>query len=231
MDRDFCLPRLRAELDTFRACLDGDLSVPVAHCGGWTLHDLAGHLGGGNLWAATAVTERRGSGGSARAPREPAAVGPWFSDTASTLLDVLTDTDPDAEAWTFAPPRTVAFWQRRRCLETLIHRWDAQHALGGAAPFEPALAHDGVSEVFDTFAPRQVRKGRAAPPTHALRLESTDTGGSWTYGPDAPVATVTGSAEHLLLMLWGRLARDDRALNWEGDRVAADDTLNGPLVP
>lgn len=51
------LAHLRQELAAFEARLGGDLSAPVEHCGDWTLYDLASHLGGGNLWAAAAVTE------------------------------------------------------------------------------------------------------------------------------------------------------------------------------
>jgi mycothiol maleylpyruvate isomerase-like protein len=60
MDSAGYLVHLRRELSSFRACLAADLSAPVEHCGDWTLYDLADHLGQGNLWAATAVTEQRG---------------------------------------------------------------------------------------------------------------------------------------------------------------------------
>jgi hypothetical protein len=56
MDSAGYLAHLRRELGVFEACLSGDLSAPVTHCGDWTLYDLADHLGGGNLRAAAAVT-------------------------------------------------------------------------------------------------------------------------------------------------------------------------------
>lgn len=230
MDSASLLLRLRRELDGFRACLDGDLTARVEHCGDWTLYDLANHLGGGNLWAATAVTEGHGGLRPAAAPREPAALGRWFDGTSETLLTVL-DADPSGAAWTFWPPHTVGFWQRRRCLETLVHRWDAEHALGVPGPLDADLVHDGVSEVFDTMAPRQVARGRAVPPPVALRLEATDTGATWTHGPGTPVAVLSGTAESLLLTLWGRLPRTDDALTWTGDRHAGERVLDGPLVP
>jgi hypothetical protein len=59
VDSAWFLRHLRGELDTFRDCLGGDLSVRIEHCGEWTLYDLADHLGGSNLWAAVAVTEQR----------------------------------------------------------------------------------------------------------------------------------------------------------------------------
>jgi uncharacterized protein (TIGR03083 family) len=168
MDSAGYLAHLRRDLVAFEACLAADLAAPVGHCGDWTLSDLAGHLGQGNLWAAAAVTQKRGDYQAPAAPRDPAALARWFGDTSGVLLAAL-DTDPSASAWTLAPPPTVGFWQRRRCLETLVHRWDAQHALGSIGRLDPALAGDGVAEVIDTMAPRQIRLGRTSAPPHAVR--------------------------------------------------------------
>ncbi|HZG03618.1 MAG TPA: maleylpyruvate isomerase N-terminal domain-containing protein, partial [Streptomyces sp.] len=213
----------------FRACLGGDLSVPVEHCGDWTLRDLAEHLGRGNLWAATAVTEGHGHGGYAAVPEEPEAVR-WFQVTSATLLDAL-DTDPSAPAWTFHPP------EHGGLLAAVPLSGDGGAPLGRRAhlgtvrPIDAELAGDGVAEVFEVPAPRMVARGRTAPPGHALRLTATDTGASWTYGPGVPVAAVSATAENLLLMLWRRLPADGEALAWEGDRAAGQRVLDGPLVP
>ncbi|WP_062207179.1 maleylpyruvate isomerase family mycothiol-dependent enzyme [Streptomyces sp. NBRC 109706] len=231
MESALLLHHLHTGLTAFRACLDGDLSAPVAHCGDWTLLDLAEHLGSENIWAATAVTEGHGDGGGGGpAPRERAALIRWFEDTSRTLRTAL-DTDPAAEAWTFHPPRTVGFWQRRRALETLVHRWDAESALGAARPLDPELAGEGVAEVFDTMAPRQVARGRARPPRQALRLTATDTGASWVHGAGVPAATISAPAEQLLLLLWGRIPTTSPALHWAGDRETALAVLAGPLTP
>ncbi|MET7999900.1 maleylpyruvate isomerase family mycothiol-dependent enzyme [Nonomuraea glycinis] len=221
---------LRRELSAFRACLDADLSTPIEHCGDWTLYDLADHLGGQNLWAAAAVTEGHGRYKAPPAPKDAAELVPWFEETSRILLETL-DTDPATEAWTFHPPHTVGFWQRRRCLETLVHRWDAEHALGTAQPLAPELAGEGVAEVLDTMAPRQITRGRAALPPHALRLLATDTDASWTYGPGEPVAEIAATAESLLLMLWNRLPDSHPAIIWRGDEPAGRSVLAGPLAP
>lgn len=230
MDSAAYLAHLRQELDAFRACLSGDLSAPVEHCGDWTLRELAEHQGRGDLWAAAAVTERRGDYPAPPVPTDPVSLARWFDTASATLLAAL-DTDPSREAWTFYPPHTVGFWQRRRSLEVLVHRWDAEHALGRPGPLDAELAADGVAEVFDTMAPRQVALGRAAPPEHAIRLTATDTGGSWTSGPDEPVAAITGTAAELLLLLWGRLPHTHETFTWHGDKPAALRVLAGPLVP
>jgi uncharacterized protein (TIGR03083 family) len=215
---------LRTELDTFRDCLSGDLAVPIEHCGDWDLHDLAEHLGRGNLWAATAVRERRGD---YEAPLAPVDIVAWFAETARVLTDTLA-LDPETEAWTFAPPRSVAFWRRRRCLETMVHRWDAQHALGIPSEMDAALCGDGIAEVIDIFVPRQVKRGRATPPEAAVRFTATDLGESWVLGPGEPVAELSGTASELLLALWSR-----RPIPWgslTGDAGAARAALRGPLV-
>ena len=129
-------------------------------------------------------------------------------------------------------PRTVGFWQRRRAHETRMHRWDAQNALGGAAePFEPAFAADAVSEVFELFAPRMIKRGLAAEPATALRLTATDVGRSWEYGPGEPVSEVAGTASDLALMIWGRIGMDASGLAWSGDREAGERVVKAPLVP
>jgi len=224
------LGHLRRELTAVEQYLDADLSSPIEHCGDWTLYDLADHLGGGNLWAAVAVTEKRGDYKPPAAPRDPVELTTWFRGTAATLLAAL-ETDPATPAWTFFPPHTVGFWRRRRCLETLVHRWDLEHALGIDHDLDPVLASDGVAEVIDTMVPRQVRRGRLVAPEQAVRLAATDTGMSWVLGPGDPVGEVSGTAADLLLMLWGRLPREHDAISWEGDRQAARAVLARQLVP
>jgi uncharacterized protein (TIGR03083 family) len=214
---------LRDELATFHRLLGEDLSVSVEHCAGWTLRDLAEHLGRENLWAAAAVVQGHGE---YEAPPAPVDISPWFADTATVLTDALS-ADPSTPAWTFAPPSTVAFWRRRRCLETLVHRWDAQHALGIPAQLEPELCGDGIAEVLEVFVPRQIRLGRTSEPQTAVCLVATDLGRSWILGPGEPAATLSGSAEQLMLALWNRVP-------WtglDGDVQTAVAVLPGPLVP
>ena len=224
MDLDH-LALLREELGTFSAYLGGDLTAPVEHCGGWTVRDLTEHLGRGNLWAAAAATEGHGGHESPAAPDDIAA---WFAGTADVLTEALA-VDPATAAWTFSPPHTVGFWRRRRCLETLVHRWDVEHAYGVPGRLRPDLCGDGIAEVIEVFVPRQVHRGRAARPTAAVRFAATDLGTSWVLGPGEPVATLSGTAEELLLGLWNR-----RPLPWTGvtgDGERAREVLRGPLVP
>lgn len=45
MDSASYLAHVRGEFGAFEACLGGDLSAPVEHCGSWTRYDLTDHLG------------------------------------------------------------------------------------------------------------------------------------------------------------------------------------------
>lgn len=211
---------------------DTDLATPVPSCGGWTFYDLVDHLGRGNLWAATAVTELRGDFEGESAPKDPVALREWYESTADALVAALA-ADEDQQAWTFTRtmPRTVGFWRRRRAHETLMHLWDGEHALGKADPFDPDLAVDGIDEVFELFAPRMIHRGLAAEPDVALRMAATDTGNSWTHGPGEPVAQLAGTASDLLLALWARKSGGDPEFGWDGDRAAGERVLAGPLVP
>ena len=101
-----------------------------------------------------------------------------------------------------------------------MHRWDAETALGRASVLDPALAADGVAEVIDTMAPRQVTLGRSAPLGQALRLASTDTGESWVLGPGPPAATVSASAPDLLLLLWRRRLPGAPEFRWRNSSEA-----------
>jgi|SRR5829696_1867980 len=221
---------LRRELAAFAECLTGDLDTPVAHCGDWTLYDLVDHLGGGNLWAAAAVTQGHGDLDPPPGPRDPSELARWFDSTSQVLLAVLS-ADPHTPAWTFFPPHTVGFWRRRRTQETLMHRWDAEHALGKRPVLDPEPATDGIAEVVDTMAPRMVKRGVATAPEQAVRFATTDTGASLVFGPGEPVATLTGTASELLLMLWGRRHAESAEIDWSGDRAAARTVLKGPLTP
>jgi uncharacterized protein (TIGR03083 family) len=231
---------LRSELDAYAALLAGlteaDLKVQVPSCAPWDLYELTDHLGNGNLWVTTAVREGHGRNDQERtAPHEPASLHTWFQSTVEEICSAL-DADPQSEAWIFSSLMrpTVGFWQRRRTHETRMHRWDAENALGRAQPFEPDLAADGVSEIFELFAPRMIQRGIAAEPEVALKVSATDVGRSWTYGPGEPVAEISGSASDLVLRLWNRLGADSPEagrLTWSGDRAAGERIIAAPLVP
>lgn len=184
---------------------DADLDAPVTFCPGWSVRDLAIHLGGVHQWAAHAVVAGRPDFRPEPPDDEGAGLAAWYRDSAAGLLDVLTTTPPDAPAWTLDErDPTAGFWRRRQVHETTLHLWDAEQALGEPRPIAPWLAWDGVREVAEVMYPRQVRLGRVAPVEPAVRLVAPDADGDLVLGDGEPVV-VRGRAEVLLRLLWHRV--------------------------
>jgi uncharacterized protein (TIGR03083 family) len=138
----------------------------------------------------------------------------WFRDGAHALVDVLASTDPATPVWTFGSDRTVAFWRRRRALESAVHRYDAQLAAGSPEPIEAQLAADGVDEFLGVFVPRWGKEVAAGGET--LHFHCTDVEGEWLVSRDDQGVRVTrehakgdvaarGPASDLMLFVWGRV--------------------------
>ena len=76
---------------------------------------------------------------------------------------------------TFLPaPSPLAMWARRQAHETAIHRYDAQHATGTSAGFDPAFASDGIDELVSGFAPRADQFPTKSSRTMVVHAEDTD---------------------------------------------------------
>lgn len=220
------LAHLRSDTDAVLAVLGAeDLTQPVAACPGWTLRELVVHLGSVHRWATQIVRT-----GEPQREQEHAVseLAPWFADGAQALIETLAAADPDAPCWSFTRDRRVGFWHRRQALETVVHRWDAQRAVGQPAPIDPALAADGVAEVVKLMTPRQLALERIPPLPATVLLHATDTGDDWMLGDGRPSAGVEASAESLLLLLWHRMDPADPRVRTTGD---AEQVLRLALAP
>lgn len=212
----------------------GALSVRTPSCPGWTVRELVEHLTEVQSFWRTAV----GAGGEV--PGEPklepgADVLEQWHRAADALVAELRATSPDAPSWAWWPAdnrTTVAAITRRMAHEALIHRWDAQRAVGEPGPFGVDLAADGVAE----FAGTMLRNGGSwTGPSGVVQLYAEDAGQAWIVGVGSvpgvvgglPTwlrdkrlrevnAHVQGSAEQLDLALWGRVSLDE--LSVAGDR-------------
>lgn len=236
MDAASFLRHFRRELDAFGACLaGGDLDAPIEHGDeDRTLAELAAHVGTANLFAAAAVSDWNGrseppDGTPPKVPEDPYELARWVDGTGEALLMAL-DIEPEAPAWGYYTPPTAGYWQRSRSVAMMLHRWDAERALGEAGSLDAELACEGITEVFDVLAPRQIGRGKAWPPDVCIRLEASDTGDWWVFGPGEPVADIAGTAGDLLLLLRGRRTPADAVFRWTGDRNAALAVLKGPLT-
>lgn len=220
------LDALEAQVGLVRYALagDADVTATVASCPGWTIHDLVVHLGAVN----------------------------WYSGLTAEMIAVFTDTAPDAPVWTFSGPGRADFWPRRQLPETLVHRWDIENALHGAAatPVPEDVAVDTVDEFRTVMRPHmaahvsplavtiRLRGVPHAPETlaagglatgalGALEWELPGTDGA---GPDSTgVVDVAGPPETLALLLWGRVGAGAAGLEITSDRDGLDAALEAGL--
>jgi uncharacterized protein (TIGR03083 family) len=220
---------LRRETDLIAQAVraGADLTRPVPGCPGWTAQDLVVHVGAIERWVVHAVREAELSRDLPTWPGTDLA--DWYEEGAWDLLTTL-EVDPATPAASFAPNKTVGFWQRRQVHEHRVHRWDLQSALGTPEPIEAQLAADGIDEIATMFWPRQVRLGRAVEPVEGLKVVATDTGGEWIFGETA-VATLSGPAPDLVLVLMHRYGAERPGLTWSGDEATGRSVLSLALAP
>ncbi len=213
------LALLKDEVAAMAAALRAaDPARPLPSCPGWTVADLTAHLTAVHRWARAAL-ERPASPPYDEVPATPDD----YAGAAEALVTRLGELPLDAPCWTFDPGnRTASFWRRRQLHEVSMHRWDVDpHDL------DAVVAADGVTEVLEFFAPRQVRLGRIELPPGAVVLD----GGTrtWTLGEGEPTATVTAPVADLNLLLWGR--RTLAEVRIDGDAETAERLLTCGLTP
>ncbi|MFG2606416.1 maleylpyruvate isomerase family mycothiol-dependent enzyme [Streptomyces sp. NPDC048514] len=211
-----------------------DPTGAVPSCPDWTLADLTRHVGALQRWFCTLLTglvqePPRSRDVELALPGDPRDLADWVAAGVPDVAAVLRATDPQAAMWAWGEDQHARFWVRRMLFETLVHRVDAERAVGREPDVDPALAADGVDE----FLVNLPHAGLFAPEVDKLRGEGeiiafrpTDTGGAtgeaWCVrldpdgfrllprAADGPAATgartvsVSGRAADLLLLLYGR---------------------------
>ncbi|BFV55069.1 maleylpyruvate isomerase family mycothiol-dependent enzyme [Kitasatospora sp. CMC57] len=219
---------------------DVDLTTPVPNCPGWTLADLVRHAGSVQRWFSVLLRTRiqeppRSRDVDLRLPERADGWAAWLADSATEAAGAFAATDPDTPMWAWGADPHARFWARRMLFETLLHRVDAEQALGIRSEIDRALAVDGVDEFLvnlpsATFFAPKVANLRGNGET--IRFRSTDGDGDWLIrlrpdgfgldpareGADAPDAAVQGTAADLLLLVYGRLPLDAAVLEHTGDR-------------
>jgi uncharacterized protein (TIGR03083 family) len=223
---------LAEELDTGRTAAPGGLGTPVPWVPAWTARDLVVHLGGVHRWAVGILRA-----GHTRPPAHSAAHVPhddlhgWYAQGLIELVATLRTTDPAAPAWHMSPAATSTArdWARRQAHEHTVHRQDLETAASVAlSPVDPELAGDGVDEVLAVVLPRWQHAAPLATASARVGVTATDVDRAWTVevadgavrctevpDPDAD-AQVSGTADQLLLHLWGRPGE----VTVDGDRAA-----------
>ncbi|KQY47659.1 maleylpyruvate isomerase family mycothiol-dependent enzyme [Cellulomonas sp. Root137] len=205
-----------------------DPATRVPWCGRWRVKDLVVHLARIHHWAAGQARRRQ----ETPLGRGPFVLEELYATCAAELRETLTELGPDAEAWTLLENGPASFWHRRQTHETLVHLWDLRTAGGLDLTVDAWLWADTVDEVVTVMQPRQERMGRMEPLAAPIELVADDAGRTWLLGGTThPAATVTGPADALALLLWGRATPDHPRLTVDGDAGALDDALGRRLTP
>lgn len=223
---------IREAAEQLYAAAEDNLDEDVPTCPDWKLGDLAWHLGEVHWsWGtivAEGITERPRDRELPQRPDDDALLD-WCREQTARLAAALAASDPDDPAWNWSFHDQNAAWiARRMTQETIVHRWDAQRAVGRGDEIPADLAVEGLDELLTVMlaasGPYEGRPG-------ALRLRATDADRSWDVDLFPPVPTVhhddtnrmvdlvvEGPAADLLLALWGRA-------------TAAGLTFDGPAEP
>ncbi|MER7842651.1 maleylpyruvate isomerase family mycothiol-dependent enzyme [Kitasatospora sp. NPDC096077] len=232
-----------AETARFVAAVrDADLTLPVPDCPDWTLADLVRHAGSVQRWFTVLIRQRiqerpLSRDVDLRLPERPEGLPDWLAEAAAQAAAAFAEGDLDEPMWAWGADQHARFWVRRMLFETLVHRVDAERALGLAAEIDPELAADGVDEFLTNlpfaafFAPGTAElRGE----DRTIRFARTDGEGDWLvrlrsdgFGLDqgdgteddtAADATVRATAAELLLLLYRRLDRTAAGVELAGDQ-------------
>jgi uncharacterized protein (TIGR03083 family) len=222
LDTDFRRMREVAARDLTRrvpSCPDWDVAELVRHTSAVYLHKVMGMEGGAepDEWPPPGINEE-----------EPIAL---FDRAYAALGAQFDRRDPaDATGTWYDPDQTVGFWIRRMAQETVIHRVDAELALGEPiAPIPDDLAVDGIDEVLVTFLSFASVKWASEFPGldrtdgRSVRVEAGTAAWNVRLTPEGIVvgeangadAGITGTPHEVLLWLWRRT--DEDAVSTSGD--------------
>ena len=225
---------LRSDGEKMTRAVARDLDAHVPTCPKWNVAKLTIHTGGHHRWVADAIRKR---GTPPDEPGKPGLRGDalveWFRAGWTELADLLDTVDDSEPAWTWSRDQRAGFWRRRTALETLVHRYDAENAVGDPTPLDPELSADGIDEVVFVM----MGEGTYDGPGLRLALDPSDTDARWVVDlvdgrpPKAEVVassiaprvdvTVGGPSSNVLLFLWGRYGAEKVELDGDDDAKAA----------
>jgi len=222
---------IRADAEALAVAAVSDPGAAIVRYPGWTQLDLLIHTGSVHRRTTEIVRNRslERLGRVFPPDEEWSTVLPWFRDGAAEMADLLEHTDPRTPVWAFGPDQSVGSWRVRMALETAVHRWDAERAVGDSAPIDARLAERGIDEFGVMWAASIPTEGvagslglRAAGGDHGWTLEVADGTVRLRSGADAAAdVTVAGTASNLYLWLLGREPLDVLEVTgdpttWEG---------------
>jgi uncharacterized protein (TIGR03083 family) len=208
-----------------------DLDARVPTCPEWPVRVLVGHIGQGQRWAADIV--RTGAPSGIPDPRDvdlPGDWPKWLQEGTAELAGALQESN--ATVWTIAGTGPAEFWLRRMVHDTTVHYVDAAITAGIGYEIPEDLAIDGIQEGLELLATPGIEERNAAvaelrgdgqtlqirpdnrPGWHITR---TPEGVKWRHGTADADVTMSGTAQDLLLLVYGRLPLENITLTGNRD--------------
>lgn len=192
----------------------------------WTVATVARHVAATHHVVAEVIRRRPDAdfgrfGALQTPPKDSPEFVDWSRSGTAALLEQLMSVPADDECWSwFEPGRRVGWWARRMALEAVVHRSDTDTARGSGFSVASDIAADGIDEFLDVFvAASRATHGAPAGPT--INFQCSDRSDEWWLdlsqrgerivsleALDASVR-IRGTAEQLLLVVWGRVAAPD----------------------
>jgi uncharacterized protein (TIGR03083 family) len=143
----------------FAAVLDAAPDATIPFYPEWTVADLGMHLVKVHTMAIAAIETP-----SDARPDVAVAVtaGTPVDELIATLfdtaerLDAALETTTHTAVWVLRPDRPPSEWRRRMLMEAILHRWDAEAAIGAPIAPEPPVALDGIDEFLHVHTARSL---------------------------------------------------------------------------
>lgn len=208
-------------------------ALAVPSCPGWSVDDVALHLGTVQRWAERLVrllAPRRIPSDAMNLDLGPVSAS-WLRQGGNQLLSTLRAGDPDAPMWAWGADQHLRFWSRRQLHETLVHRMDIELASGVSPHVEATIASDALDEFLVNLPPAArfsplVRDIRGH--GEVLEVKANDVAATWTLrlvpdgfelldGPVTGDSLVSGTALDLLLVFYRRRSLATSSITCDGD--------------
>jgi uncharacterized protein (TIGR03083 family) len=156
-------------------------------------------------------------------PKDSPEFVDWSRSGTASLLEQLSSVPADDECWSwFEPGRRVGWWARRMAHEAVVHRSDTDAAQGRELSVASDVAADGIDEFLDVFV-AAARTAHDAPAGPTVSFECSDRNERWwldlsnrgqrivSREPIDASVRICGTAEQLLLIVWGRVPASEAA--------------------
>ncbi len=196
---------------------ESGLDARIAACPGWDVAQVVGHLGAVHGWMAETVANPSMDRPHHAPPEIPTeGLIDWGGEQLSKIVSALGSVVEGTPCWTFGSESVIDFFPRRMAHETVVHRYDVEHAVGMVSPIDSDLAADGIDELLHVGMVYSMNPAREFNyPKGSLHLHRTDGDGEWLLVPGGDGLVVTrehakgevairGAAPDLFLYMWGR---------------------------